>query len=71
MVGTFTLDIDVGSAAMAEVEDIVAALREVADRFGDGMEQDGKIIDANGNTVGRFAYVDDEAAAGRGKDGAA
>lgn len=53
----FTLSIELGNVAMASAEMVADALREVANRV---TAQDfGAIRDANGNTVGEWAFEED------------
>lgn len=53
----FSLDIDLGNAAMSDADDVAEALRVVAEAL-ESPEQDnnGSIFDANGNRVGGFAF---------------
>ena len=54
---TFTLTIQLGNAAMETSDDVAEALRRVADK----MERngfDGRIVDLNGNTVGKYEAED-------------
>lgn len=54
MFDTFTLEIELGNAAMQDGPDVARALRDVADRIENGLEARGKIRDENGNTVGTY-----------------
>ena len=54
----FTLSIELGNVAMASAEMVADALRAVADRV---TEKDfGNIRDINGNTVGEWAFEEDD-----------
>lgn len=57
--GKFTLNIDLGNAAMAEGEHVAGALRAVADKL-EGGYTSGPIIDENGNTAGSFELDESE-----------
>ncbi len=50
----FRLDIELGNDSMQSGPDVARALREIADRIEDDLEARGKIVDANGNTVGEY-----------------
>lgn len=54
---TFTLTIRLGNEAMQDASDVAAALRKLADKL-DGNSFDtmtgGKIMDLNGNCVGKW-----------------
>jgi hypothetical protein len=50
----FTLTIESGNAAMRNPSDVADSLRGIAARI-DAGELEGAAMDANGNTVGRFA----------------
>ncbi|MEK6794903.1 MAG: hypothetical protein AABZ39_09010 [Spirochaetota bacterium] len=58
MTGTFRLQIELGNDAMQSRNDILVALKNVAIRIIGG-EDDGKIMDENGNTVGNFKITED------------
>lgn len=49
----FTLNINIGNAAMTDPYDIAQALRRTAERVEHGYTE-GPISDVNGNTVGEF-----------------
>lgn len=53
----FTLSIELGNVAMASAEMVADALRAVADRV--TAQDEGLIRDANGNTVGEWAFEED------------
>lgn len=55
MPDTFTLNIDLGNDAMQTAEDIDEALRSIAAKVLRG-KLSGSIVDANGNTVGRWEF---------------
>lgn len=57
MFNTFTLTIEGGNEAMQDRMDIASALEKVAKRLRAG-EDGGKIMDVNGNTVGKFDVAD-------------
>lgn len=50
---TFTLTIELGNDAMREAADVADALEQVAAQVRDGYNA-GRIMDVNGNTVGRY-----------------
>ena len=52
----FTVDIELGNAAMDSHEDICDALAEIQKKLASG-EFEGVVIDGNGNTVGTWAVV--------------
>lgn len=57
----FTLTIECDNAAFGESvtprqRETVRVLRAVAERIAKGGDSDGKCMDANGNTVGRFGF---------------
>lgn len=56
----FTIDIQLGNAAMSTDDHVAEAVAEVADAIRSGAEH-GKIRDLNGNTVGAWAFYDDPA----------
>jgi hypothetical protein len=58
----FTLNIELGNAAMESPQDVAAALRKVADRLEriESVEANGRIGDLNGNTVGSWNYAPPE-----------
>lgn len=59
----FTLSIELGNVAMASAEMVADALRAVADRVdgaGHGTQDAGLIHDINGNTVGEWAFEEDD-----------
>lgn len=49
----FELKIETGNEAFRDSDELVRLIRKVADRVARG-EDHGRIIDANGNTVGEF-----------------
>jgi len=53
----FILTIEMGNDAMTTLEDVAAALLSVANKLDNG-RSGGKIMDANGNVVGTFEFVD-------------
>jgi hypothetical protein len=53
MQGHFQVDVKLGNAAMNDLTDIAEALTGVVLKLDRGQE-DGAVVDANGNTVGRF-----------------
>lgn len=53
---TFLLEISMGNAAMQDDADVAYALHNVAERLERG-NRAGKIMDANGNTVGTFTFL--------------
>lgn len=55
--GTFTLEIQLGNAAMQTPEDVALALRELAERLEGSGPTEGMVRDENGNTVGRWTLV--------------
>ena len=57
--GTFTLEITLGNDAMQTPQDVAAALRELANRLDAlaGSDDEQRIRDANGNTVGRWTLA--------------
>lgn len=57
----FTLEIELGNAAMCEAEHVAEALEQIAQRVRGG-EDDGRVRDLNGNTVGTWSvnYPDPE-----------
>jgi hypothetical protein len=54
MFDDFDLHIDLGNDGMQSGVDVAAALRTVADKIEHDLEARGVIVDANGNTVGRY-----------------
>jgi hypothetical protein len=54
--GTFKLEIELGNSAMLTAEDLADVLENIADRV--RREDEGKIRDLNGNTVGWFRTDD-------------
>jgi hypothetical protein len=56
----FDLTIELGNAAMRDAADVSIALEQIADRL-EGLEGfpgfEGVIVDANGNTVGRWRFA--------------
>ena len=59
MTDKFKLEIELGNDAMITVDDVAAALRNIAHRLdtaGVGRGQRVGILDANGNTVGFFTW---------------
>lgn len=52
---TFNLKIILGNDAMNSPDDIATALADVAARMERGQEN-GTVMDLNGNTVGRFGF---------------
>lgn len=52
----FSLDIDLGNAAMKDGEDVAEVLRKVANELEAGKTDEGIIFDLNGNRVGGFAF---------------
>lgn len=50
----FRLEIQLGNDAMQDAQDVARALEATARRMRQG-DESGKIMDANGNSVGRFA----------------
>lgn len=50
----FTVKIELGNAAMMDLEDVARALRRIADRLEAGSDG-GKVMDTNGNSVGTFS----------------
>jgi hypothetical protein len=53
---TFRLTIEMENEAMRSRRDVAGALRGLAKRLEDG-ESEGRIMDENGNTVGRFSVT--------------
>lgn len=53
---SFSLDIDLGNAAMQDAADVAHALRDVADRLDGSAGTDGPIHDDNGNRVGGWGF---------------
>lgn len=56
---TFRLNIEIGNESMSEPQHVAAALEDAARRVERSELQEGwaPIMDANGNTVGRFEVV--------------
>ncbi len=52
--GTFTLTIELGNAAMQGPDDLASALRDIADEVEARTEYPRSIRDENGNTVGTW-----------------
>lgn len=52
----FTLQINLGNEAMQTPEDVARELHAVADQMALQTDEDGIIIDPNGNTVGSFTF---------------
>ncbi|MEK6794089.1 MAG: hypothetical protein AABZ39_04890 [Spirochaetota bacterium] len=59
MNGKFTLEINLGNAAMSNRWDIAEAVEKVAPKLRRG-DISGKIMDENGNSVGKFMIEADE-----------
>ncbi len=55
MPDTFTVVIELGNDAMQGGRDVSRALHKIADRVAQG-DEDGKIMDDNGNSTGNFWY---------------
>jgi hypothetical protein len=56
--GTFTVKISTGNDAMRTPQNVAAALVRIAAHLHND-RVDGKILDANGNSVGEFYYIPD------------
>lgn len=67
MVSEFTLRIQLGNAAVQTPGDIADLLRKVASRLDAGQE-DGKILDLNGSSVGEFSGDFEEEDEGEAED---
>jgi hypothetical protein len=50
----FTLTLELGNEAMQTLDDIADTLRELADKLSTSYDTEGKVRDANGNTIGTF-----------------
>ena len=59
MTGTFRLWIELGNDAMRNEQQLSEAVKAVAVRLSQGADE-GKIRDANGNTVGQFSIMEDD-----------
>lgn len=63
MSGKFTLDINLGNAAMDTPAAVAELLREAADKLDNlsarQREATGRLRDGNGNTVGKWSYDND------------
>lgn len=63
MTGSFVLRIDLGNDAMESPAHVAEALRELALRIDelppDATARSGRVIDDNGNVVGKWAYKAD------------
>lgn len=57
MATKFTLEIEMGNDMMRRPSHVADALAKVAKRILDGSDG-GKIMDMNGNSVGRFDFTD-------------
>ena len=49
-----TVTIDLGNDAMRTRKDVAKALRDLAKRIGTSRDTSGRILDENGNSVGRW-----------------
>lgn len=56
--GTFTVKIETGNDAMRTPQNVAAALVRIAAHLHSGRDS-GKIMDANGNSVGTFEFIPD------------
>ncbi len=53
---TFTMKVRLGNAAMLTSRDLGAAVHAVGEKIKAG-QQEGKVLDGNGNTVGEFSVT--------------
>lgn len=54
----FKLTIETGNAGVSTPDDVAYLVRKVSDRMLDNCEEEGAVVDHNGNTVGYFSYTD-------------
>jgi hypothetical protein len=55
----FHLRIELGNDAMSDLNDVAGALQEVSKSLLNDQEEEGFVVDANGNKVGEWEIEDD------------